>query len=493
MRVVSVLTMAAWAMVSLSPLRAADGATGAAKDAPVVVSIQTTEKTPLRMLFGFNEYVISSTPYHPFDDPMFVNVMKDSGASIMRFPGGSIANFYDWKNDDFMTSTIQKVSPAQGVPRDRFSSEAEYKAMVDKYEKYLGEYITKGTKCVEIRKRYGYADFLDMTRQIGADIFYVGNVSMAPGGADPGDYLVAWMERLKAEGAPVKYLELGNEVVSAEGIGNVQAIPNGLYDLDRYMKVCETVSRKVKAIFPSVKIGIVTHGFVNLGSNNSAAIELSRRISDKYPKDFYDAVISHSYLRTPDRNPDPVEVRREKLYAMSRLMVERSVDHWKTAFPGKEIWMTETGYVPAKNTPADEKNLTTCLFTALLEADYFLRWVENDDVARAYVKYFSTSTAPSPKSCRFWDNEAHTIIPTPVHYTYSLIGGAVKNSSQKLKVEVTNAGGHILKYKAWTEEPKGARDEETPGQGGTENVDILIEDVTARAFLSKDGKTIYAP
>ncbi|MCX7011222.1 MAG: hypothetical protein NTW86_01415, partial [Candidatus Sumerlaeota bacterium] len=52
---------------------------------------------------------------------------------------------------------------------------------------------------------------------------------------------------------------------------------------------------------------------------------------------------------------------------------------------------------------------------------------------------------------------------------------------------------YCCRREAWTEEPKGARDEETPGQGGTENVDILIEDVTARAFLSKDGKTIYAP
>ncbi|MCX7010969.1 MAG: hypothetical protein NTW86_00095, partial [Candidatus Sumerlaeota bacterium] len=456
-----------------------------ARKDPAVIQVDTSDKKPVQMQFGFNEYVIQQTPYHPFNEPSYVEALKHSGANIMRFPGGTIANFYDWKNDDFMTEAIRAVDPNKAVPRDQFATEQEYADMVAKFTKYLGEYIKKGAQCREARGRYGFTDFLDMSRQIGADIYYVVNIQLAPGGVDPVDYLAAWMQKLKDDGAPVKYVELGNEIVTPKGAANSQAILNGLYDLDRYMQVAQAASRRVKAIFPDVKIGILADGLGNkIGEEPNTIDLMCRKIVSNYPTDFYDAVVMHTYLRINDKEEEDPGIRKDKVFAIANQTVKNSLDHWRTVFPGKEVWMTETGFVVG--TPYDEKNLLGCQFTALLEADYYLRWVDNDDMARSYVKFYSISNKPSPKSCMFRSADGNSIIRTPVSYGYELAAGTVRDASERLGTTVQNSGGCAQTIRSWAPE-KDAAGLKVPGKGEVKNVDVTVDYVFARAFRAKSG------
>ena len=154
------------------------------------------------------------------------------------------------------------------------------------------------------------------------------------------------MQNLKDNGIQVKYLELGNEIVVPNAITSTQAIPNKLYDLNRYMQVAESVSRRVKQIFPGIKIGILADGLGNKIGDAPGEIDLlDRSITQKYKTDFYDAVVIHTYLRTTDANTEGYQIRKDKVFALSKQIVENSVNHWRTVFPGKEVWMTETGYI----------------------------------------------------------------------------------------------------------------------------------------------------
>ncbi|CAL1516828.1 carboxypeptidase regulatory-like domain-containing protein [Chitinophaga sp. MM2321] len=459
-----------------------------AKKPTAVISIDASVKKPVRMSFGFNEYVIAATPYHRFNEAPYVETMKESGANIMRFPGGTIANWYDWKNDDFMTEDIKKIVPEDMVKREAHKTEEDYQETLKKFrDNYLDEYISKGTRSKEVRGKYGYEDFRDMSAQIGADIYYVGNVSFAPGGKNPADHLVDWMQHLKGRGLTVKYLELGNELIGPHGSKNTQAIPNQMYDLDRYMATCQDISKRVKKIFPQVKIGILADGLGNkLGGSEIDLI--CRKINDNYPRDFYDAIIIHSYLRTTDRNAEGPQFRKDKIFALSKKIVEFSVNHWKTVFPGKEIWMTETGYIAG--TPDDEKNFTTNMFTAMLEADYFLRWTDHDDAVTSYIKFYSISTTPYIKSSRFWKD--NSIVNTPVGYAYSLVAGAVKNASDRLTTTVKNNGSYTMKTAAWIQNKDG-QGKLIPGKGEAKVIDVDVDYITASSFLSKDGNTLYVP
>ena len=75
---------------------------------------------------------------------------------------------------------------------------------------------------------------------------------------------------------------------------------------------------------------------------------------------------------------------------------------------------------------------------------------------------------------------------------YSLVSGAVSNSSYKLATTVKDGGGYLVKTKSWVQD-KDAAGNKIPGQGNTLEQNVAVDYLTARAFLSKDGKTIYIP
>ena len=149
----------------------------ATKKPPVEITVDAGAQTPVRMIFGDGEFVIDAPVYYRFNDPVYIAALKDSGAKIMRFPGGTMANFYDWEKDQYLVDVTRSLVATDLLPRDEFANAEEYKAMVAKLNGYFGQWAGKGAKSNTVRGKYGYADFLDMTRRIGAEISYVGNVS----------------------------------------------------------------------------------------------------------------------------------------------------------------------------------------------------------------------------------------------------------------------------------------------------------------------------
>ncbi len=459
----------------------------------IIIDVNPLHKKPVNLKVGYNEYVITQNPFHPFDDPTYVALMRDSGATVMRFPGGTIANFYDWGDDDFFTEEIadMKANAAQAVPREKFANQADYDAQVASYEDYLQSYINKGSLCREYRTTprgvYGYTDFLSLADQIGADIYYVGNVSMAPAGVDPIDHLVAWMQDIESKGRAVKYLELGNEIVSPRAWTNNQAIPNGLYDLDRYLSICKTISERVKAIFPNIKIGILADGIGNkLGREPGNIDTICRYItSSSYGTDFFDAVIIHSYLRVRDGNLVELQDAKERVFANGKVMVENNVDYWRRIFAGKEIWMTETGYVKK----ATDIDITGTMLNAMLEADYILRWAD-DDVVASYIKFFSiaakdgATATDGTKYVSYWNNDG--IINEPTYYSNKMIFNTLKKSSDMLETNIRNNTFITRQVSYYGLDANGVLTYKP-------NTPISVEQLSARAYLSKDGFTISIP
>ena len=216
----------------------------------------------------------------------------------------------------------------------------------------------------------------------------MGNISMAPTGVDPADHLVAWMQDIKNMGRTVKYLELGNENVTPNGWTNTQALPNGIWDLNRYLSICKDISTRVKAIFPNIKIALNCDDIGNKTGTGTPDIDaLSRAImSSGYGTSFFDAIAIHPYLRVRDIDLPDVETAKTLMFANSKVIADNIADYCRRIFPGKEIWLTESGYVKR---PTDVVDVTSTLLNAIVEADFVLRWADNDDVIKTYVKFFS--------------------------------------------------------------------------------------------------------
>ena len=451
---------------------------------PVLVSIDPTVKKPLQMIFGFNNNVFG-IPYR-FTEPQFVEAIKNSGAGLMRFPGGTIANFYNWEADDFATEDLKQIKPETYLSRDKYATEEEYKADVENLRKYVNNYIGRTENNRAKRGKYGYRDFLEMTKQANAEIIYVGNVSIAPKGKNPFDHIVDWLQKLKNDGVNVKYLEFGNEINS----GN-QALLNDMKDHRKYLQECERVSKKIKQIFPQIKLGIIADNLLNKVDGPVPEIDIQNQEIVDYPNhDFFDAIMIHGYLGLREHIDYDFSVKKDKLLAYSQYTTKTTYDYFREKFPGKEVWITEIGYWVNID---DKAELTTAIFNAMLENDYLLHWTDYDDKIKSYLKHMSVSPNNSVNSVTFYDMTKDTVlVKNAIYYGFSMVAGAMNNSGYKLGIVTKDDQVYTERTNMWIPE----RDKSgkiVTGKGSVQNVNVEVEELTARAFLGKDGRTIYIP
>jgi hypothetical protein len=153
---------------------------------------------------------------------------------------------------------------------------------------------------------------------------------------------------------------------------------------------------------------------------------------------------------------------------------------------GKEIWMTETGYIKK----ATDIDITGTMLNAMVEADYILRWADNDDVLASYIKFFSiaakdgATATDGTKYVSYWNNDG--IVNEPTYHSNKMIFNVLKKSSDVLGTNILNntfitrqvsyyglSANNVLTYKP--------------------NTPISVEQLSARAYLSKDGFTISIP
>lgn len=65
----------------------------------VVVKLTASDSHNLPVRYaGFNTPIALDIPY---EDPRFRPLMRDAHTAVVRFPGGTIANYWDWKTGRF--------------------------------------------------------------------------------------------------------------------------------------------------------------------------------------------------------------------------------------------------------------------------------------------------------------------------------------------------------------------------------------------------------
>ncbi len=204
---------------------------------------------------------------------------------ILRYPGGTISKTWDWKSG---TSS-------------------------------------KGRR----RTPHKLKDLSAVAKATGADVIFVLNI-MTSNLINQ----IALLKKAKSMGIAIKYIEIGNEVyLSREKFkDNVKKFPTG----KEYGKFANRWAKKIKKIFPRVKIGITMFSRTNSKKDrmknwNNLVI---KNIEDKN----YDALIYHIYLKFPKNSKLNNNIVDN--------IVTKRVDDFKKAKiydKTKEIWITEYG------------------------------------------------------------------------------------------------------------------------------------------------------
>ena len=279
---------------------------------PVPVTLGPAEPLPAS-LHGFNTYFLMATAFRgmAYDGPQFEEAVRTLRPRNLRFPGGTIANNYLWREDSFSEPTADKTE-------------------------WAGEQLRLFRK---LGKEYGLAGFARICGRYGVEPVWVLNVY-----EETPVSVTALFDRLDELGLDVRQVEFGNEPYWDGRSFN---------DVRKYAAACRPLAAALRKNRPDVRIG-ACFGPVGRGGYDYQAewnVPLGR-------EGWYDAAVYHEYyggqgfaLEAGERLPAAALLRPAAL-------VGDAVAALEAAALGKPVWFTEwnlgsEGIEQWKNTGAE--------------------------------------------------------------------------------------------------------------------------------------------
>ena len=269
-------------------------------------------------VFGVNSALPAQ--YYDYSTPGFIDRYIELGKPLIRFPGGTYANYYDFDSGFF-------------IPYDGISA-ANQKRVDDWNKGVIKKKQTIGS--------YSYKDFCEFANQTDADYTLVLNI-LGKTAADT----KRWMEGIKATGQVVKYVEIGNEVY----FGNYDPV---IPTVQEYIRRGQNHAEAVRAVFADAKIGVIIPSQIYTRETflNELDTDKSTKQLDWYeelPKsNFYDAVIIHLYSSLGMSNNIASEAEfipyKDAYYnclSHSDKKFDETFNGIREKFPQKEVWVTE--------------------------------------------------------------------------------------------------------------------------------------------------------
>ncbi len=340
---------------------AAPGVALAAQPRPLILGFEGNARPlPNHILGGSVEALIE----HILDNPAVVAALVKTAPAVVRFPGGSQSNYYDWRTG-LLNIPVQPNS----------SSYMKFWANV---APKIAQAFPNGVK-LEL--------YAPLAQKIGADIILVPNLETSTT-----DEQVAWFKQLALENIRAQNIELGNEFWIA--MGGDPAVMRNWPDEPTAMTVMQQYETALRPIVGTGgKFAIQSAGSA-FNTPPDTRRPFQRRQLDwdaaLAPAPWFDAVTVHLY-------PNPEEMvattpgatlqqQFDRYMAHGDAGVDRVLNDVAKRVPGKEIWITE--WSPRGGNPGDITNpnfheLVPPPMRAQLVARYELAYLRHPAVTKA--------------------------------------------------------------------------------------------------------------
>jgi len=260
---------------------------------------------------------------HLLKDPAKAAALKTMAIGLDRFPGGSDANFYNWR-----TGLIEVPASTGSSAYVRFWAKA-----AANIARGMPEGVT-------------FEQYEALSRQIGAEIILVPNLETSTV-----DEQKEWLKRLARKGMVPRRIELGNEFWVA--MGNDPASLARWPDEPSSMRTMKQYLYALKPYLPAdVKVAVqAAAGAVDVKKGKFWQ-RLQQWDEDLRPEPWFDAVTLHLYPQLNDVMGDPragmtAPTRENGMARLNAMMArvdegtERILQDIEGRLPGKEIWITE--------------------------------------------------------------------------------------------------------------------------------------------------------
>ncbi len=288
--------------------------------APVTLRTERQGRLLPKRLIGMNSPLTFALPG---DDPATLQPARELGPTYLRFPGGTVSNFYDWRSGHLEVPTFAGESYLRAIMR---------------------------TIADVIRARhpepYSLQAFVKEAREIGAETIVVPNLETSTP-----ELQGTWLERARRDGLRPALVEMGNEFFFGL-MGDPES--------ERRFPNCEStlaLTRTfVEAIRPHLDDGAriavqsaSSRFYVDREPQSGTLARCWRWDQDIRGADWFDAVTAHFYPEfdcfagpgTSARIPEEIDRLYDALLARADSGIARALDFLEERLPGKEIWITE--------------------------------------------------------------------------------------------------------------------------------------------------------
>ena len=254
------------------------------------------------------------------DDPRKVAAIKATAPAVIRFPGGSQSNYYNWRDG------LLHFDPKP-------NSSAYYK-----YWASVAPLIARGHP-----NGISYEEYAAFANQIGgADIVIVPNLETSSV-----EEQTAWFKKLGSENLAPKNIELGNEFwVAMAGDPNVMRKWLDEKSSMAMMQQYVTALRPLVGADAKFAVQASAASFTLLPSESRPFYRrLLQWDADLAPADWFQAVTAHLYPDHAEMSGDTQNSSPQQLFAAlmgrSDAGVDRAIGDIAKKLSGKEIWVTE--------------------------------------------------------------------------------------------------------------------------------------------------------
>ncbi|HBE02751.1 MAG: hypothetical protein A2096_02380 [Spirochaetes bacterium GWF1_41_5] len=249
------------------------------------LEINTRNKTPFNNnLLGCNEQ-FTGDPEFGYDQERIENIISATRLPLLRFPGGTVANWYNWETDMF------KMLPGDSKPPHG-----------------------------DLQKKFGYPDYERICKKYHITSIQVFNILF-----DTPEYSAKRLEFLKKSGLVIPWIELGNEnYAEKQQSKEVNSVAT-------YMEKCKQVTATLKSIDKNILCA------VNIENPNSEnwTLPLSK-------EKFYDAVVIHPYIYIGVKDKE-LDLNTSRIMLSSYSMLYKELTDCEKIFNGRPFLLSEWG------------------------------------------------------------------------------------------------------------------------------------------------------
>ena len=227
---------------------------------------QNKEDVINQNLFGF--CTSNSFTYVDTYDTSFIAKVEQINPEVLRFPGGTIGNFYHTNKEAYGFNV----------------SDVDYW--------YSGNFTTRVSSLKQAALKRGHTndyieDFIELAKNLNAKVVVNANILTAEKSE-----IISILNRFEQENIEVLGVELGSELSNRAYKKNIKSVYN-------YIQLAKKYSENIKSSFPDMKVAVVSAPLKERMPNR-----LKNWNSILAKENFYDAIVHHSYHTVVDGEAD---------------------------------------------------------------------------------------------------------------------------------------------------------------------------------------------